>query len=239
MHYGKNPDVVLRVCFILYNESLASCFSTLVLWERLYPELLKGSTGSLHYVHKCATQNCVDACCHTCFHTHINTHCPLCWIVSPEAGCVLQILFVYFGFLPCCCQSLVFIQSLRCLLRVYPVSSGFYTVLRLFLNWLLLLFSSVCVCAQDLNKRLSLPADIRIPDGYLEKLQLSSPPFDQPLSRRSRRASLVRLKGKRRREEETVMIRQWRTIRNVLLLSWYCVSNLPAEDNDSQLAPVL
>uniref|UniRef100_A0A673KAK7 cyclin-dependent kinase n=1 Tax=Sinocyclocheilus rhinocerous TaxID=307959 RepID=A0A673KAK7_9TELE len=42
----------------------------------------------------------------------------------------------------------------------------------------------------DLNKRLSLPADIRIPDGYLEKLQLSSPPFDQPLSRRSRRASL-------------------------------------------------
>uniref|UniRef100_A0A8C6VX41 cyclin-dependent kinase n=1 Tax=Nothobranchius furzeri TaxID=105023 RepID=A0A8C6VX41_NOTFU len=46
------------------------------------------------------------------------------------------------------------------------------------------------VCTQDLNKRLSLPADIRIPDGYLQKLQLSSPPFDQPLSRRSRRASL-------------------------------------------------
>uniref|UniRef100_A0A8C7YB81 cyclin-dependent kinase n=1 Tax=Oryzias sinensis TaxID=183150 RepID=A0A8C7YB81_9TELE len=42
----------------------------------------------------------------------------------------------------------------------------------------------------DLNKRLSLPADIRIPDGYLQKLQLNSPPFDQPLSRRSRRASL-------------------------------------------------
>lgn len=48
----------------------------------------------------------------------------------------------------------------------------------------------MCV-SQDLNKRLSLPADIRIPDDYLEKLQLSSPPFDQPLSRRSRRASLV------------------------------------------------
>lgn len=43
---------------------------------------------------------------------------------------------------------------------------------------------------EDLNKRLSLPADIRIPDGYLEKLQISSPPFDQPMSRRSRRASL-------------------------------------------------
>ncbi|XP_077451839.1 cyclin-dependent kinase 17-like isoform X1 [Stigmatopora argus] len=46
------------------------------------------------------------------------------------------------------------------------------------------------ISAEDLNKRLSLPADIRIPDGYLEKLQFSSPPFDQPLSRRSRRASL-------------------------------------------------
>uniref|UniRef100_A0A8C6UBH5 cyclin-dependent kinase n=1 Tax=Neogobius melanostomus TaxID=47308 RepID=A0A8C6UBH5_9GOBI len=46
------------------------------------------------------------------------------------------------------------------------------------------------VTQTDLNKRLSLPADIRIPDGYLEKLQLSSPTFDQPLSRRSRRASL-------------------------------------------------
>ncbi|KAM4734808.1 cyclin-dependent kinase 17-like isoform 1-T1 [Anableps anableps] len=46
------------------------------------------------------------------------------------------------------------------------------------------------ISAEDLNKRLSLPADIRIPDGYLQKLQLSSPPFDQPLSRRSRRASL-------------------------------------------------
>ncbi|KAK7895962.1 hypothetical protein WMY93_021287 [Mugilogobius chulae] len=46
------------------------------------------------------------------------------------------------------------------------------------------------ISMEDLNKRLSLPADIRIPDGYLEKLQLTSPTFDQPLSRRSRRASL-------------------------------------------------
>uniref|UniRef100_A0AAZ3RX94 cyclin-dependent kinase n=1 Tax=Oncorhynchus tshawytscha TaxID=74940 RepID=A0AAZ3RX94_ONCTS len=36
------------------------------------------------------------------------------------------------------------------------------------------------ISAEDLNKRLSLPADIRIPDGYLEKLQLTSPSFDQP-----------------------------------------------------------
>uniref|UniRef100_A0A8B9THL2 Cyclin dependent kinase 17 n=1 Tax=Anas platyrhynchos TaxID=8839 RepID=A0A8B9THL2_ANAPL len=47
------------------------------------------------------------------------------------------------------------------------------------------------ISMEDLNKRLSLPADIRIPDGYLEKLQINSPPFDQPMSRRSRRASLV------------------------------------------------
>ncbi|XP_036376071.1 cyclin-dependent kinase 17-like [Megalops cyprinoides] len=46
------------------------------------------------------------------------------------------------------------------------------------------------ISMEDLNKRLSLPADIRIPDDYLEKLQLNSLRFDQPLSRRSRRASL-------------------------------------------------
>ncbi|XP_069764837.1 cyclin-dependent kinase 17 isoform X3 [Narcine bancroftii] len=46
------------------------------------------------------------------------------------------------------------------------------------------------ISMEDVNKRLSLPADIRLPDGYLEKLQMSSPPFDQPMSRRSRRASL-------------------------------------------------
>ncbi|XP_069503510.1 cyclin-dependent kinase 16-like isoform X1 [Ambystoma mexicanum] len=43
---------------------------------------------------------------------------------------------------------------------------------------------------EDVNKRLSLPADIRLPEGYLEKLALSSPPFDKPLSRRLRRVSL-------------------------------------------------
>uniref|UniRef100_A0A671T7V1 cyclin-dependent kinase n=1 Tax=Sinocyclocheilus anshuiensis TaxID=1608454 RepID=A0A671T7V1_9TELE len=57
-------------------------------------------------------------------------------------------------------------------------------------RWYIRGTSAVQELLGDLNKRLSLPADIRIPDGYLEKLQLSSPPFDQPLSRRSRRASL-------------------------------------------------
>uniref|UniRef100_A0A3B1KLR3 Cyclin dependent kinase 16 n=1 Tax=Astyanax mexicanus TaxID=7994 RepID=A0A3B1KLR3_ASTMX len=44
--------------------------------------------------------------------------------------------------------------------------------------------------SQDINKRLSLPADIRLPDGYLEKFSLNSPLFDKPLSRRLRRVSL-------------------------------------------------
>ncbi|PNI27246.1 CDK16 isoform 16, partial [Pan troglodytes] len=43
---------------------------------------------------------------------------------------------------------------------------------------------------RDINKRLSLPADIRLPEGYLEKLTLNSPIFDKPLSRRLRRVSL-------------------------------------------------
>ncbi|XP_058245710.1 cyclin-dependent kinase 17-like isoform X5 [Hemibagrus wyckioides] len=42
----------------------------------------------------------------------------------------------------------------------------------------------------DINKRLSLPVDIRLPEGYLEKFAMNSPPFDKPLSRRLRRASL-------------------------------------------------
>lgn len=47
---------------------------------------------------------------------------------------------------------------------------------------------------QDINKRLSLPADIRLPDGYLEKFNLIGPAlFEQPISRRLRRVSLVRL----------------------------------------------
>ncbi|XP_030062363.1 cyclin-dependent kinase 17 [Microcaecilia unicolor] len=46
------------------------------------------------------------------------------------------------------------------------------------------------ISTEDINKRLSLPADIRLPEGYLEKFATSSPPFDKPMSRRLRRASL-------------------------------------------------
>lgn len=45
---------------------------------------------------------------------------------------------------------------------------------------------------QDINKRLSLPADIRLPDGYLEKFNVIGPSlFEQPISRRLHRVSLV------------------------------------------------
>ncbi|KAJ0036520.1 hypothetical protein NQD34_005197 [Periophthalmus magnuspinnatus] len=47
------------------------------------------------------------------------------------------------------------------------------------------------ISREDINKRLSLPADIRLPDGYLEKFSMIGPGlFDQPISRRLRRVSL-------------------------------------------------
>lgn len=52
--------------------------------------------------------------------------------------------------------------------------------------------SSSAVVFQDINKRLSLPADIRLPDGYLEKFNVIGPSlFEQPISRRLHRVSLV------------------------------------------------
>uniref|UniRef100_A0A8C8Z3H8 cyclin-dependent kinase n=1 Tax=Prolemur simus TaxID=1328070 RepID=A0A8C8Z3H8_PROSS len=42
----------------------------------------------------------------------------------------------------------------------------------------------------DSSSRLSLPMDIRLPQEFLQKLQLESPDFPKPLSRMSRRASL-------------------------------------------------
>ncbi|XP_040490451.1 cyclin-dependent kinase 18 [Ursus maritimus] len=43
---------------------------------------------------------------------------------------------------------------------------------------------------EDTSKRLSLPMDIRLPQEFLQKLQLESPDLPKPLSRMSRRASL-------------------------------------------------
>uniref|UniRef100_W5N1Q5 cyclin-dependent kinase n=1 Tax=Lepisosteus oculatus TaxID=7918 RepID=W5N1Q5_LEPOC len=43
---------------------------------------------------------------------------------------------------------------------------------------------------KDVSKRMSLPVDIRLPQDFLQKLQLESPPASKPLSRMSRRASL-------------------------------------------------
>lgn len=50
-----------------------------------------------------------------------------------------------------------------------------------------------CPSLQDVSKRLSLPMDIRLPPEFLQKLQMESPEFPKPLSRMSRRASLVSL----------------------------------------------
>lgn len=46
---------------------------------------------------------------------------------------------------------------------------------------------------QDVSKRMSLPMDIRLPPEFLKKLQLENEnsPLCKPLSRMSRRASLV------------------------------------------------
>nr|XP_044997740.1 cyclin-dependent kinase 18 isoform X1 [Jaculus jaculus] len=43
---------------------------------------------------------------------------------------------------------------------------------------------------EDLSKRLSLPMDIRLPQEFLQKLQLEGPALPKPLNRMSRRASL-------------------------------------------------
>ncbi|KAG1955314.1 cyclin-dependent kinase 18-like [Pimephales promelas] len=44
---------------------------------------------------------------------------------------------------------------------------------------------------EDVTKRMSLPMDIRLPPEFLKKLQMESTPPCKPLSRMSRRASLV------------------------------------------------
>ncbi|XP_048404177.1 cyclin-dependent kinase 17-like isoform X2 [Stegostoma tigrinum] len=46
------------------------------------------------------------------------------------------------------------------------------------------------ISTEDVTKRLSLPADLRLPEAYLEKFATNSVPFDKPMSRRLRRASL-------------------------------------------------
>lgn len=43
---------------------------------------------------------------------------------------------------------------------------------------------------QDIQKRLSLPADLRLPLSVVEKLN-ATPTLDQPLTRKNRRVSLV------------------------------------------------
>lgn len=56
---------------------------------------------------------------------------------------------------------------------------------------------------QDISKRLSLPVDIRLPQEFLQKLQLESPELPKPLSRMSRRASLVSAQSIRDKQDGT------------------------------------
>ena len=47
---------------------------------------------------------------------------------------------------------------------------------------------------EEINKRLSLPADLKLPDNFVEKLAVS-PTLDGPLSRATRRQSLSEIGG--------------------------------------------
>lgn len=49
---------------------------------------------------------------------------------------------------------------------------------------------SLIILQQDISKRLSLPADVRLPESFLAKQSLS-PTLDGPISRTLRRQSLV------------------------------------------------
>ena len=80
------------VCvWFLYKNSLGSWFSTLLLWERLYPELLKGPLqGAFLMCTVCCTELYGSMWLLVYLYTH--THCPLCWPVRPKAGCIMLVL---------------------------------------------------------------------------------------------------------------------------------------------------
>uniref|UniRef100_A0A3Q2IBS0 cyclin-dependent kinase n=1 Tax=Equus caballus TaxID=9796 RepID=A0A3Q2IBS0_HORSE len=67
---------------------------------------------------------------------------------------------------------------------------------------------------EDISKRLSLPTDIRLPQEFLQKLQLESPDLPKPLSRVSRRASLgtyaTVFKGRSKLTENLVALKEIR-----------------------------
>uniref|UniRef100_A0A8C0SYZ4 cyclin-dependent kinase n=1 Tax=Canis lupus familiaris TaxID=9615 RepID=A0A8C0SYZ4_CANLF len=67
---------------------------------------------------------------------------------------------------------------------------------------------------EDISKRLSLPMDIRLPQEFLQKLQLESPDLPKPLSRMSRRASLgtyaTVFKGRSKLTENLVALKEIR-----------------------------
>lgn len=58
------------------------------------------------------------------------------------------------------------------------------------ISTLIYIFSFLIILQQDISKRLSLPADVRLPESFLAKQSLS-PTLDGPISRTLRRQSLV------------------------------------------------
>ena len=83
--------------------------------------------------------------------------------------------FCQYSPLSCWCRTL----------RLYQISQFFINVLRF-------------PVFQDITKRLSLPADMRLPESFLLKLannsgsgEMMSPSLNHPLSRQARRSSLV------------------------------------------------
>lgn len=96
---------------------------------------------------------------------------PHCWRLNRWLLCQLQIVWW------CCCMN-------GFCARISPSK---HLEMRTYSFYESLLF------LQDVSKRMSLPMDIRLPPEFLKKLQMENEnsPLCKPLSRMSRRASLV------------------------------------------------
>lgn len=146
MHDGKNPDVMWVCVFILHNKSLGSCFRTLLLWQRLHPEL------------------CIDTCCYTCTYTHTYT-CTLPSLLE-KLGLKLAGYYRFYLFTLGFCHFLVNHCYLFRAHGVYwgftPAFSGFYSTLTQFLNWVFCCF----LCIYVLNRTWTNVCPCRPTSGY-------------------------------------------------------------------------
>lgn len=145
MHDGKNPDV-MWVCVFILHKSLGSCFRTLLLWQRLHPEL------------------CIDTCCYTCTYTHTYT-CTLPSLLE-KLGLKLAGYYRFYLFTLGFCHFLVNHCYLFRAHGVYwgftPAFSGFYSTLTQFLNWVFCCF----LCIYVLNRTWTNVCPCRPTSGY-------------------------------------------------------------------------